>query len=489
MALDLLFIAILGIAALLFAIFLRGNGRTWALMVGSVAAVYWLQPNLPIRFSSFILQTTTIVLTIATWWLTQLGRKSDFQFRARKENRISLLVIFAIMVLISFNRYLNIEIRLVEYRPPSPLVVAAVLSLIFLLFLGFSRWFTQWEKSSILTITIIIIVILFVILKTEPLAAQISYLWRIAARQDASLAIFSDLAWLGFSYVAFRLIHTLRDSQIGTLPEFTLREYITYVLFPPAYIAGPIDRVERFIGDLRQVPEIVGLNSTRFWNGGQRIVIGMFKKFVIADALAQGMSLTPANAMQATNTGGLWLLLYGYAFRLYFDFSGYTDIAIGLGILFGIKLPENFKRPYLTTNITKFWQSWHITLSNWVRFYVFSPLSRALLRRKPRPSPTVIVFISQLTTMIVIGLWHGVTWNFFIWGVWHGLALFAHKQWSDHTRQWYRGLKDKPWQKRIWTLFSWFLTFQYVVLGWVWFLTPNVETALKVFAGLFGLKS
>ena len=200
--------------------------------------------------------------------------------------------------------------------------------------------------------------------------------------------------------------------------------------------------------DLRLVPNMVGLDSKRYWHGGQRIFVGMFKKFVIADALAQGMSLTPLNATQATSPGGLWLLLYGYAFRLLFDFSGYTDIAIGLGLLFGIKLPENFNRPYLTTNITKFWQSWHITLGNWVRFYVFSPLSRSLLRRKPRPSPTFIVFVSQLTTMIVIGLWHGVSWNFFIWGVWHGVALFVHKMWSDRTRKWYRGLKDKPLQKK-----------------------------------------
>jgi D-alanyl-lipoteichoic acid acyltransferase DltB (MBOAT superfamily) len=173
--------------------------------------------------------------------------------------------------------------------------------------------------------------------------------------------------------------------------------------------------------------------------------------------------------------------------RLFFDFSGYTDIAIGLGILLGVKLPENFRRPYLATNITKFWQSWHITLSNWARFYVFSPLSRTLLRRKPRPSTTLIVFVSQLATMIVIGLWHGVSWNFFIWGVWHGVALFVHKQWSDRTRKWYRGLSQKRWQKRAWTVFSWFITFQYVVLGWVWFLMPTVKSALVTLERLFGV--
>jgi alginate O-acetyltransferase complex protein AlgI len=387
----------------------------------------------------------------------------------------------------ALNRYVVADIRLTAYRPPPPLIVAAVLAVLFVLALVLGRRIRHWNQRRVLSAAIVIIVLLFVVLKTEHLATALATLWRRSTGQDPLLAGTGDLAWLGFSYVAFRLIHTLRDRQNGILPDLTLREYITYVLFTPAYIAGPIDRAERFTGDLRKIPQMVGLDGNRFLAGGQRIVIGMFKKFIIADALAMGMSMTPVNALQANSTAGLWVLLYGYALRLFFDFSGYTDIAIGLGMLFGVQLPENFNRPYLTTNITKFWQSWHITLSNWARFYVFSPLSRSLLRREPRPSPTLIVFVSQLATMIVIGLWHGVSWNYFIWGVWHGLALFVHKQWSDRTRKWYRGLNDKPWQRRAWTFFSWFITFQYVVLGWVWFLMPTVKSAAVTLARLFGV--
>jgi alginate O-acetyltransferase complex protein AlgI len=210
---------------------------------------------------------------------------------------------------------------------------------------------------------------------------------------------------------------------------------------------------------------------------------------VIADFLAQGLSLTAANAAQADSAAALWLLLYGYALRLFFDFAGYTDIAIGIGLLFGIHLPENFNRPYLKSTITAFWQSWHITLSDWMRFYVFSPLSRWLLTRSWRPSSTLIVLLAQTTTMVVIGLWHGITWNFFLWGLWHGLALFAHKQWSDRTRKWYRGLSRWPRRKRAWTFFSWFLTFNYVTLGWVWFALPSVSLSLRTFAKLFAIGS
>ena len=214
--------------------------------------------------------------------------------------------------------------------------------------------------------------------------------------------------------------------------------------------------------------------------------MGLLKKFVIADSLAL-FALNPVNAGQAESAAGLWLLLYGYALRLFFDFAGYSDIAIGIGILFGIRLPENFKNPYFKTNITTFWQSWHITLSDWARFYVFSPISRNLLRRKPRPSPILIVLVSQLATMIVIGLWHGMTLNFLIWGIWHGLALFAHKRWSDRTRAWYRSLKERPLPFRAWTALSWFLTFHYVVLGWVWFVLPEPMMAINVFGQLFGM--
>ena len=492
MTLDMLGIAVLGVAALLYAAFVPGKGRGWALLIGSVVGIYWLQPALPIRFGSYILQTVTIVLTVMSWLLTRpqvVVEQNDTGQEKRPfwhEDRVALLLIGGLIVVLAFNRFLASEIRITAGRPPSPLAAALALLFVAVLFAGLLRLLQRLNQRTVLSGAIVVIVVLFVIMKTAPLATMVSTLWRTLTNQDLVLAGIVDLNWLGFSYVAFRLIHTMRDRQTGQLPPLSLREYVTYVIFTPAYIAGPIDRAERFVKDFRALLDMVGLEAARFTDAGSRIVAGMFKKFVLADMLAQGVSLNPISATQVTSTGGLWLLLYGYAFRLFFDFSGYTDIAIGLGLLFGIRLPENFKRPYLQTNITQFWQSWHITLSNWVRFYVFSPLSRSLLRRKPRPSPTLIVFVSQMTTMIVIGLWHGMSWNFFIWGIWHGVALFVHKMWSDRTRKWYRGLKEKPRQKQAWTLFSWFITFQYVVIGWIWFVIPDVDLAFETIGKLFG---
>jgi alginate O-acetyltransferase complex protein AlgI len=491
MSLDLTAILVFGAAALIYATLLRPNGRAWALLIGSVVAIYWLQPALPIRFSDYILPTLTIALAALTWWVTR--KQDDEEQRAfSPQDRLALGIVFALVIALAFMRFVDAGYRLTASRPPSPLMVTIILIAAGALFSLLARWLAPHlarpdRQRRVLTAAIVLLLILFVVLKSQNAATAVSRFWRGQTGQDASLASPLDLAWLGFSFVAFRLIHTLRDRQSGILPALSLREYLTYVIFFPAYTAGPIDRAERFSGDFRALPEMLGLDAARFALGLERILLGLLKKFVIADALAHGLSLSAVNAAQADSTAALWLLLYGYAFRLYLDFAGYSDIAIGIGILFGIKLPENFNWPYLRSNITAFWQSWHMTLSNWVRFYVFTPLSRWMLRQEWRPPNTLIVLTAHLATMSVIGLWHGITLNFFIWGLWHGIALFVHKIWSDRTRKWYLGLNKRPLRKAGWTALSWFLTFNYVVIGWVWFALPSVDQSLQVLAGLFGL--
>jgi alginate O-acetyltransferase complex protein AlgI len=484
--LNLPTLLIFTLAALAYAALLPARWRGWALFVGSVLAIYWLQPPLPPRFADFVLPTATLALTAVCWLLIRQPDDPAQQATVR-EDRLTALLLAGFVLALALNRYLPAAYRLTASRPPSPLLVAAALLALAALTLLLARLAAKTDQRRVLTGGILFIVGLFVLLKSEWLATAVAQSWRTLTGQNPALAVPSDLAWLGFSYVAFRLIHTLRDRQTGLLPVLSLREYVTYVIFAPAFTAGPIDRAERFVQDFRALPALRGLEAARFGEAGYRIASGLFKKFVIADSLAQGMALTAVNATQATSPGALWLLLYGYSLRLYFDFAGYTDVAIGLGLLFGVRLPENFDRPYSKNNITAFWQSWHITLSNWARFYVFTPLSRTLLRRKPRPSPILIVLIAQLATMITIGLWHGITWPFLIWGLWHGLGLFVHKQWSDRTRPWYRALADKPTQKRAWTLVGWFVTFHFVVLGWVWFLLPDVGTAVATFGKLFGI--
>lgn len=469
-------IAIFTLGALLYGAFVRPHWRGWVLMIASIIALYWLQPFLPIRYLDYILPTLTIALTVVVWRITQTPQAED---------RFALVVIVVLIIGMSAMRYLAPELRLTPSRPPDTLIVAAVV----LIIVGFGLIVQRAVHEPPLQIrrfaivlVMLLIVALFVVLKASPLAAGLSSLLRTQTGQDVTLASPLDIGWLGFSYVAFRLLHVLRDRQTGKLPILSLREHMTYVVFFPAFTAGPIDRAERFVKDERALSETPILIAPRLLYGGERIAIGLFKKFVLADSLAL-IALDATNAAQTNSTGWLWVLLYAYALRLYFDFGGYTDIAIGIGYLYGITLPENFDRPYLKPSLAAFWQSWHITLSHWARFYVFSPLSRALIMRKF--NTLQVVFASQLATMIVIGLWHGITLNFLIWGIWHGVGLFVHKLWSDRTRQWYMGLKDYPRRKQAWTIMGALLTFHYVALGWVWFALPETDMAARVLLRLF----
>jgi D-alanyl-lipoteichoic acid acyltransferase DltB (MBOAT superfamily) len=320
-------------------------------------------------------------------------------------------------------------------------------------------------------------------LKAPPLTEGLARIARQVTGQSPELANVLDLNWLGFSYIAFRLLHVLRDYRNDRLPGMDFQSFLLYVFFFPALTAGPIDRVERFLKDLNADREIFTWDQFRL--GGSRIMLGLFKKFVLADSLRL-VALNATHVEHVQSRFWLWLLLYLYSFQIYFDFSGYTDIAIGIGTLSGIQLPENFRRPYVQTDIGAFWNRWHITLAQWFRAYVFNPLTRALRQSKTSISPWLIILIGQMVTMILIGVWHGITWNFFIWGLWHAVGLFLHNRWMEYQRR--RPLsKDHGMViKRSRAILSWVVTFNFVSLGWVWFSSPDMQTAWSTLIKLMG---
>jgi D-alanyl-lipoteichoic acid acyltransferase DltB (MBOAT superfamily) len=330
----------------------------------------------------------------------------------------------------------------------------------------------------------------FVVLKSPSLGQVVSAGLRAQAGQSNELASAFDLRWLGFSYLAFRLLHTLRDARTGRLPVMDLDEFLSYALFWSTYTAGPIDRITRFVTDLRQATErripLVISPENPLWYGLWRILWGIFKKFALADTLAL-VALNETYASQVASSGWMWVLLYAYSLRIYLDFSGYTDIAIGLGSLVGLKLPENFDRPYLKTNLTAFWNSWHITLAQWFRAYFFNPLTRSLRSNFHNFPAWLVIWIVQLSTMGLIGLWHGITWNFLIWGIWHGVGLFVHNRWLDWQRRRAPSPSKTKKQELLSQFAGWFATFQYITLGWVWFSLPETDQALQVFQKLFGM--
>jgi D-alanyl-lipoteichoic acid acyltransferase DltB (MBOAT superfamily) len=381
-------------------------------------------------------------------------------------------------------------IALTRYFLPNPVFTAAppprfVLFLAFIFAFSIFILLISWLSRRLLWIlsaVIILLIVILIILKMPALSLQTSILIRTLTNRSIENASFTDLRWLGISYIAFRLIHVLRDKQNGRLPELSLSEFATYVVFFPSLAAGPIDRAERFAQDLRKE---FFLTQDETFIGGQRILMGLFKKFVIADALAF-IALNDALATQVRTTGWMWIIVYAYTFQIYFDFSGYTDIAIGIARLVGIQLPENFAAPYLKPNLTQFWNSWHMTLTQWFRSYFFNPFNR-WMRGFKNMSAWQMILIGQVATMLLIGLWHGITLNFVFWGFWHGLGLFIQNRWSDLIRTRYPNLQQDARLRPVLQIGGIVLTFHFVALGWVFFALTEPAVSWQVFLKLFNL--
>ncbi|HSG42056.1 MAG TPA: MBOAT family O-acyltransferase [Anaerolineales bacterium] len=447
--------------------------RTYSLLALSVLALYWFQPVVPLRFFDFWFPSLSIALVIITWLITSTSGTWK-----SKQNAIGLLIIIGVITLVELTRYIFSDPIITATIPPNIyqyLIFLIAVTAITLFFTFISRRFA-WTLSII---TLLLIAIL-VVLKTPALSLQASIFFRTLANRPIETASAFDLRWLGFSYIAFRLVHVLRDKQTGRLPELTLPEFATYVVFFPTLSAGPIDRVERFIKDLQK--EFI-LKQDDLVIAGQRIIVGLFKKFVIADAMAL-IALNDSLATQVHSTGWMWVHLYAYTFQIYFDFSGYTDIAIGIARLVGIKLPENFLSPYTKPNLTQFWNNWHMTLTQWFRSYFFNPFNRWMRGYRSIPAWAMIL-IGQLSTMLLIGLWHGITWNFILWGAWHGLGLFIQNRWSDFAKT--RFNTSSPQIQKAMQLGGVLLTFHFVALGWVFFALSEPSLSEMVIRKLFGL--
>ncbi|KAF0208522.1 MAG: MBOAT family O-acyltransferase [Actinomycetota bacterium] len=294
-----------------------------------------------------------------------------------------------------------------------------------------------------------------------------------------SVPVPAIVAPLGISFITFGLIHFLAEMRKGDAPEPGFWEYVSYVSFFPTVVSGPIKRYRDFVADARSVP--ARLAGSDWAYGLWRILLGLFRKFVIADTI--GVLTEPLLKAQ-TGTPLLVLAVYAYAFKIYFDFAGYSDIAIGTARLFGYHIMENFNGPYLRRNISEFWRNWHASLTRFITDYIYIPLGgsrRGQLR----------VALNTLVAMGLSGLWHGPALHYIAWGLWHGVGLAVLRLW----RQAAAALRVRfPWldrtaESRVGRAasygFGWFVTFNYVALGWVLFVLP-VGKSLAVYRAFAG---
>ena len=270
---------------------------------------------------------------------------------------------------------------------------------------------------------------------------------------------------LAISFFTFQQISYLVDSYRKETKEYDFLNYALFVTFFPQLIAGPIVHHKEMMPQFAQIRNKVK-NYNNIAMGLFIFSMGLFKKVVIADTFAV-WATNGFDVAEKLNLIEAWVTSLSYTFQLYFDFSGYTDMAIGAALLFNIKLPINFNSPYKATNIQDFWRRWHMTLSRFLRDYIYIPLGG---NRKGNYR----TYTNLLATFILGGLWHGAGWTFIFWGFLHGIALVIHRAWNQF------GFKMN-------TFFAWFITFNFINISWVFFRAKEWDDALKVLNAMFSL--
>lgn len=271
---------------------------------------------------------------------------------------------------------------------------------------------------------------------------------------------YSFILPLGISFFTFQQISYLIDILRGRAKQYSFDKYFLYISFFPQLIAGPIIRHNQFITQLVYSPVRGGLYE-RLSRGWLLFVLGLIKKIFFADEAALYANslysgFTPDSYISSVDA---WQAALFYTLQLYFDFSSYSDMALGLGLMFGFVLPVNFNAPYRAKNLQEFWRKWHITLSNFLRDYVYIPLGG---NRNGAAAQLKAILI----TMLLCGLWHGAGWTFVVWGGFHGLGIMIYLAWKR------QGLKLP-------SLISWFITINFVICGWALFRAGDFAVAIN----------
>jgi D-alanyl-lipoteichoic acid acyltransferase DltB (MBOAT superfamily) len=295
---------------------------------------------------------------------------------------------------------------------------------------------------------------------------------------NQSLTLPKIILPLAISFFTFQQIAYLVDAYQGQEKEDDLISYSLFVTFFPQLIAGPIVRHQDIIPQF-QDRSILDFNKKDLAVGITIFILGLFKKVIIADGVAPYAN----QVFQAASEGielnfmDAWIGALAYTFQLYFDFSGYSEMAIGAARMFGIKLPINFNSPYQAINISDFWRRWHITLSNFLRDYLYIPLGGNRQGELKR-------YGNLMITMLLGGLWHGAGWTFILWGGLHGLYLCINRQWNLFLKSVGLDSQKTPWWSRIIAIL---VTFLAVIIAWVLFRADNLQTAIIMLRKMSGL--
>ena len=281
---------------------------------------------------------------------------------------------------------------------------------------------------------------------------------------DFDFSLLHIILPLGISFFTFTQIAYLVDAYKGKVKDTNYLNYSLFVTFFPHLIAGPILHHSEIMPQFDDIKRKI-IDNKNLILGLSLFSIGLFKKVVIADTLSVSVN-DGYNATANLNMFAAWTLSLSYTFQLYYDFSGYTDMALGMSKMFNINLPINFNSPYKATSIQDFWRRWHITLTRFLRDYIYIPLGG---NRKGE----LKTCINLVVTFLLGGLWHGAGWGFIIWGLLHGFALVVNRLWRK------LGIKMNSYV-------AWFITFNFVNIAWVFFRAPNMCDTFNVIKAMFG---
>ena len=357
---------------------------------------------------------------------------------------------FQLAVLVAANLFFLARFSLIY------LVLPLAASADFLVGLGLGRTQSRSMRRLLLGVSLAINLGLLAGLKLVPLLTAGRFAW---------------LFTLSLSFYCFQSLTYTIDLYFGEMqPTRSYLAYLGAALFFPSMTAGPIPRTRKL---LEQFARPFSFSAGDGGTAMLLIGIGLVKKLLIADYLANNLVGRVFDTPSLYSSVEILIGIYGYALQLFFDFSGYTDIAMGAALLLGIQLPENFRRPYLAVNVAEFWRRWHITFSEWLRDYLFDVLP------KRRKFPVLSYSYAFLITFTLGGLWHGISWNFLIWGVLHGLALGVVFAWKR--------VRKIPWPAWWAKLLGGLITFNFVCFTWIFFRASSLEGAMSILRGLGAL--
>ena len=394
-------------------------------------------------------------------------------FRILSFNKISrniFLLISSILMLLALPQF-NLGMLLL-------LIIVSIIVLFFGFLLNKKDLFKTKIQRIIISITSILFILLVLIFFKYSWIQEFTFKHILNKPFDAGNLLFL----IGISYSSFKMMHFIIESYKHKIKDLNFINFFNYIFYFPAFISGPINRYNHFIEEINYRQNTNIKQDLKI--GLERIIHGLFKKFVLAAIVFPYVLINIKSPIAEVSIFKIIIGIYAYTLYIYFDFAGYSDIAIGSARIIGIELPENFNNPFIKRNIQQLWANWHISLTGWLTDYVYWPLARKLRNYNYfKKNPITLSNICIIITFIAVGIWHGEEFNFIVWGLYHGIGLAILNSYQKLKRKVRNPYIKKYYKSKLSQLIGIFVTFNFFTFGilfFTWDMTKISEFFLKI---------